>query len=149
MNKLNFEDIEESKKEFYDSKKEVPLDLIDINKVVVSNKTKGNNEASKYFIGYMDDISDITSLCIVLPQMSRYIKNFENGGKNMSFKIEGDKVYIKYNQIWNKIKELLGVKFYSEPIYDDSYIKTKVSKTLFLNNVLRHCLVEMKFLKKE
>ena len=97
----------------------------------------------------MDDISDITSLCIVLPQMSRYIKNFENGGKNMSFKIEDDKVYIKYNQIWNKIKELLGVKFYSEPIYDDSYIKTKVNKTLFLNNVLRHCLVEMKFLKKE
>ena len=50
MNKLNFEDIEESKKEFYDSKKEVPLDLIDINKVVVSSKTKENNEASKYFI---------------------------------------------------------------------------------------------------
>ena len=25
-----------------------------------------------------------------------------------------------------KIKELLGVKFYSEPVYDDKYIKTKV-----------------------
>ena len=35
-------------------------------------------------------------------------------------------MYIKYNSIWNKIKELLGVKFYSEPICDDSYIKTKV-----------------------
>ena len=43
----------------------------------------------------------------------------------MSFKIDDDSVYIKYNQIWNKIKELLdGIKFYSEPIYDDSYIKT-------------------------
>ena len=66
--------------------------------------------------------------------MSRYIKYFENGGKNMSFKIDDDSVY---NQIWNKIKELLVVKFYSEPIYDDSYIKTKVNtfsdviKTLF------------------
>ena len=56
----------------------------------------------------------------------------------MSFKIEDDSVYIKYNQIWNKIKELLGgVKLYSEPIYDDLYIKTKVKtfsdivKTLF------------------
>ena len=48
----------------------------------------------------------------------------------MSFKIDNDSVYVKYNQIWNKIKEFLGgVKFFSEPIYDDSYIETKV-KTL-------------------
>ena len=44
----------------------------------------------------------------------------------MSFEIEDDEVYIKYNIIWNRIKELLGAKFYSEPIYDDSYIKCKV-----------------------
>ena len=58
--------------------------------------------------------------------MSGYIKCFENGGKNMSFKIEDNRVYAKHNQIWNKIKELLGVKFYASPIYDDSYIKAKV-----------------------
>ena len=70
--------------------------------------------------------------------MSGWIKYFENGGKNMSFKIKDDEVYLKHNSIWNKIKELLGgVKFHSEPIYDDSYIKTKVKtfsdmiKTLF------------------
>ena len=58
--------------------------------------------------------------------MSGWIKFFENVGKNMSFKIEDDEVYIKYNSIWNKIKELLGgLKLNSEPIYDDSYIKTK------------------------
>ena len=28
--------------------------------------------------------------------------------KNMSFKIEDDEVYVKYNQVWNEIKELLG-----------------------------------------
>ena len=45
----------------------------------------------------------------------------------MSFKIENDEVYGKYNSIWNEMKELLGgIKFYSEPIYGDSYIKTKV-----------------------
>ena len=137
MNKLIFGDIEVSKKEFYDSKKAVPLDVTDINEVVVSNKIKGNNETSKYFIGYMDDIGEITPLCVVLPQMSEYVKYFENGGKNMLFKVEDDNVYIRYNQIWNKIKELLDVKFYNEPIYDDSYIKTKVKafsdmiKTLF------------------
>ena len=58
----------------------------------------------------------------------------------MSFKIKDDSVYLKYNEIWNKIKELLdGIKFHSEPIYD-SYIKTKVKtfsdmiKTLFDGN---------------
>ena len=55
----------------------------------------------------------------------------------MSFKIEEDQVYIKYNSIWNKITELLDIKFHSEPTYDNSYIKTKVKtfsdiiKTLF------------------
>ena len=79
----------------------------------------------------------VAPLCIVLPQMSGYIKYFENDGKNLSFNIEDESVYVKYNQIWNKIKELVGVKLYTELIYDDSYIKTKVKtfsnivKTLF------------------
>ena len=107
------------------AKKAILLNLVDVANIVVSNRVK-NNETSKYFIGYLDDIDVVLPLCVILPQMSGYIKYFENGGKNMSFKIEVDKVYVKYNQIWNKNKDLLGVKFYSEPIYDDKYIKTKV-----------------------
>ena len=63
-------------------------------------------------------------------------------------KIDDDSVYVKYNQIWNKIKELLSVKFYSEPIYDDSYIKTKVKtfsdiiKTLFSGDEIPNERVE-------
>ena len=54
----------------------------EVDKIVVSNKIKGNNETSKGFIGYMDDISGIVGpLCIILPQMSGWIKYFENGGK--------------------------------------------------------------------
>ena len=68
----------------------------------------------------------IRPLCVVLPQMSGYIKYFDNGGKNMSFKIESKDVYLKYSEIWNKIKSILNVKFHSQPIYDDKYIKTKV-----------------------
>ena len=44
----------------------------------------------------------------------------------MSFKIESEDVYLKYAEIWNKIKSILNVKFHSQPIYDDKYIKTKV-----------------------
>ena len=139
MNKsLIFGDIEVSKKRFYDSKKAIKLNLVDVNNIVVSNKVQGTNETSKYFIGYLHDISEsVTPLCINLPQMSGYIKYFENGGKNMSFKTEDESVYVKYNQVWNRIKELLGVRFHTEPIYDDSYVKTKVKtfgeivKTLF------------------
>ena len=139
MNKLVFGDIEVDKKEFYESKKAVDLNLIHVNKIAVSNKIKGNNKTSKVFIGYLDDISGIvTPLCIILPQMSGWIKYFESGGENMSFKIEDDKVYLKYNEIWNEIKEFLGgLKLYSEGIYDDNYIKIKVKtfsdmiKTLF------------------
>ena len=58
--------------------------------------------------------------------MSGYIKYFENNGKNMSFKIEEESVYLKYAEIWNKIKSVLNVKFHSQPIYDDKYIKIKV-----------------------
>ena len=106
------------------------MNLVDVDKIVVSNNVKNSNETSKHFIGYLNDIEGVSPLCIILPQMDGYIKYFENGGKNMktmkTFKIEDDEVYIKYNQISNKIKELLGVKFYSEPIYEDKYIKTKV-----------------------
>ena len=59
MNKLIFGDIELSKKEFYESKKAIKLNVVDVNNIVVSNKIKGNNETSKFFIGYLDDISGI------------------------------------------------------------------------------------------
>ena len=108
MNKLNFGNIEVSKKEFYESKKAIKLSSVGVGKIVLTNKIKGNNNTSKYFIGYFDDADNIvTPLCIILPQMSSYIKYFKNGGKNMSFKIEDDEVYVKYNRIWNKIRELL------------------------------------------
>ena len=61
---------------------------------------------------------------LVLLQMSRYIY-FKNGGKNMSLKIEEESVYLKYAEIWNKIKNMLNVKFLCQSIYDDKYIKTK------------------------
>ena len=68
----------------------------------------------------------IRSLRIILPQMSEYIKYFDNGGKNISFKIEDERVYLKYTEIWNKIKDIINVKFHNQPIYDDKHIKTKV-----------------------
>ena len=58
----------------------------------------------------------------------------------MSFKIEDKSVYLKNTEIWNKIEKLPGIRFHSQPIYDDKYIKTKVKtfnsmiNTLFSGN---------------
>ena len=83
MNKtLVFNDVEMSKKDFYDAKKAILLNLVDINNIIVSNKVKNNNDTSKYFIGYLHNIDEISPLCIILLQMSGYIKYFESG-KNM------------------------------------------------------------------
>ena len=62
-------------------------------------------------------------MCIALPQMSGYIKYFENGGKNTSFKIEDEDAYLKYSEIWNIIKSILNAELHIKPIYDEKYIK--------------------------
>ena len=38
----------------------------------------------KFFIGHQQS-EIVTPLCIILPEMSGYIKYFENSSKNMSF----------------------------------------------------------------
>ena len=58
--------------------------------------------------------------------MTGYIKYFEIGGKNMSFMVKDHDVLDKYNEIWNKIKGELNIKFHSMPVYDEKYIKVKV-----------------------
>ena len=63
--------------------------------------------------------------CIILPQMSEYIKYFENS-KSMSFLIKDDEVWDKYNKIWDLIKDKLGNKFHSEPVYKYKYLKAKL-----------------------
>ena len=56
----------------------------------------------------------------------------------MSFKIEQNSVLLKYNDIWNKTKKILNMKFYSTPIYDQKYIRIKVKNgvvnTIFWND---------------
>ena len=41
--------------------------------------------------------------------MNGYIKYFENAGKNMSFLIKNDEVCEKYEDIWDVIKNKLGI----------------------------------------
>ena len=133
-----------SKKEFHKSKQ--PIDLMSVNadQIVISDKFKHNNESFKYFIGYQGD-EIVKTLCIILPQMSGYIKYFENVGKNMSFLINDQEVGKNTNIV---IENKLRIKFHSEAVYDKTYVKAKVRefdgkiKTNFLSNVPKeniHC----------
>ena len=72
--------------------------------------------------------------------MNGYIKYFDNSGENMSFLIKNDEVWQKNGDIWEVIKNKLNIKFHSQPIYENKYLKAKVRefngniKTNFLGN---------------
>ena len=55
-----------------------------------------------------------------------HLKYFEDGGKNMSFVTVDEKVYEKYDEIWNLVKRLLTSKFAVGPIRNDKYISAKL-----------------------
>ena len=75
----------------------------------MSDKFKHSDDSFKYFIDYKEG-EIVKPLCNILPQMTGYIKYFENGGKNMFFVIKDDMCLNKYNEIWDKIKEKLNIK---------------------------------------
>ena len=121
---LKFGNIVVNKKEFHKSKQSINLDLVNVDQIVISNKFK-HDDYFKYFISYKKD-EIVKPLWIILPQMSGYMKYFKKGGKNMSFVIKDDDVLNKCDELWNKIKTILKIKFHSMPNYDEKYIKAKV-----------------------
>ena len=122
---LKFDNIVVDKKEFHKSKQPIDLNLVNVDQILISDKFKHTDDGFKYFIGYKED-RIVKPLCIILPQLSGYIKYFENGGKKMSFVIKDDDVLDKYNSIWSNITKILNIKFHSMPVYDEKYIKAKV-----------------------
>ena len=44
----------------------------------------------------------------------------------MSFRIDDEKLLEKYKAIWTKIKDLRNIELNALPVYDDTYIKTKI-----------------------
>ena len=51
---------------------------VDLSKIVVSSRWKLNDITYKYFCGYLNN-DVIKPLCVILPQMSGYVKYFNNG----------------------------------------------------------------------
>ena len=97
---LKFNNIRLNKKECHKTKQPFDLMWVNVDQKNVSDKFNHNNEGFKYFTGYQEG-EIVKPLCIILAQMSGYIKYLENGGKNMSF-------LIKDNEVWGKYEQILG-----------------------------------------
>ena len=139
--KIKFGDKEVNKKEFYSSKQAIPLDSVDLDKIIVSNKWKISDTTYKYLCGYLNN-DVIQPLCVSLPQMNGNIKYFDDGDKNMSFVTDDEEVYKKYNEIWEVVRKLLKAKFTVGPVRDDKYIVAKleifnkINRTTFTDDTI-------------
>ena len=84
----------------------------------------------------------IQILRVILPQMDGYIKYFDDGGKNMSFVTDDEKIYKKYNKIWEVIRNLLKIDFTVNPVRNYIYLVAKlkifngINRTKFTNNAI-------------
>ena len=123
-------------KEFYLSKQAISLNSVDLSK-----KWKISDTKCKYICRCLSN-DVIQPSCVILPQMSGYIKYFDDGGKNMLFVTDDKEVYKKYNEIWEVIRKLLKLKFFVSPVRDNKYVidKLKIFKninmTTFTNNTI-------------
>ena len=102
-----------------------------VDKIVISKliETKTN---SKYLIGYSDKA--IRPLVLIMPKMSECVKTFKvkDGDKDkksklMSFCRNDENLLEKYKAIWTKIEDLKNIELNALPVYDDRYIKTKIT----------------------
>ena len=85
---LKFGDIVVNEREFRASKQAVSLNLVITNKIVFSDNFKDSDDGFKYFIGCLHDDDVIGPLYIILPKMSGYIKDFDNGGEICHLKLK-------------------------------------------------------------
>ena len=72
---LKFNNVILNKKKFHWCKELIDLLSVDLDQTVVPHKLKHNDEGFKYFVGYLKG-KIIKPLCIILRQMSGYIKYF-------------------------------------------------------------------------
>ena len=76
------------------------MNVINVNKIILSDKISFGKKNFKYFIGYKV-AKKVRPFCIVLPKMSAYKKDFDKT-KCMSFLIKDENLLEKYNEIWKK-----------------------------------------------
>ena len=98
---LTFDKYSTNKNLFHKNKNPITINKVDIKRIVLSNKVSyGKQGTYKYYVGYIYIYiySGFIPLYIVIPQINFYT-NYINILAN-------DKEFLKYIEIWNKIKDL-------------------------------------------
>ena len=108
---------------------------MNINNVLISKKISSSEKNYKYFIGYVDGY-EIKQFTMILPKMSVNVKIYDASATMwMYFLIEDEELL---RNIWNKVSNSIEKEFYSEPVYNKEFLKTKAKyhgnkTTNFLN----------------
>ena len=114
------------------SKKPSKIWHVNVDNIVISKlvKTKTN---FNYLIGIKFDKA-IRPLVLIMAKMSGYVKTFKGkeGNKEkrnelMPFRIGDYKLQEKHIAIWIKIEDLKNIELNVLPVYDDRYIKNKIT----------------------
>ena len=127
------------KSAFHKETTSININKIEINRIVLSDKTSyGDKGSLKHYIGYRHTDGILSPLNIRLPQLSGYAKHFNDENKVINFLVADKKLLKKYNEIWGKIKSLFKKEFDKKPVYDNKYITAKLNGTEFEHRLLRN-----------
>ena len=113
---MTFGDIEVQKYKFCQSKSPVSINDVDISKIVVSNRILFAERGFKYFVGY-EDGKKVTKL-VNASKMSSYRRDFDKT-KYISFLINYDELLKQYNEIWDKVNNVIKKGFDKAPSYNN------------------------------
>ena len=140
-NNIKFDNKKFLENDFYKNKNIININDIDANNILVSKKEKYSKyDSFQHFIGYNGN-NVIKPLYLELPQMTGYINKFnENKNKNkntitMSLKVKDKNLFKNYNKTWQKIEELIGIKFNTKSTYGDEEKYTKTKIKTYENNI--------------
>ena len=121
---IMFGDTEVEKHKVYQNKNPVLMYDVDIHKIVVSSKFPFSKKGFKCFLGY-EETRKIRLLCIILPKMSTYGRDFDET-KYMFFFIKNADLLEEYKEFWGKVSNSMKNRFECHPVYNKKHIKTKM-----------------------
>ena len=116
---IEFDDSRIEEYEFDQFKSPISIKDIDINKIVTSNNVPFGKQDFKYFIEYKD-AKNIKLLCIFLPRMSIYKRNFL---------IKDEKSFVKYNEICEKVSNIIKKKLMQNLYIIKKFLKVEKKST--------------------
>ena len=83
----------------------------------MSNKISPGKNNFKYFVDYKD-AKKVRPCCIFLPKMSAY-RGDSDKTKCIYFFIKDEKLSENYDEIWEKVRNIIKKEFDSKPVYNE------------------------------